>query len=47
MTRRHTISINDEVYNKLRRKGAFGESYSQLIIRLIELAEINNEVKAN
>lgn len=35
MPKRHTISIGDEAYQKLRDEGKFGESYSQLILRLV------------
>ena len=33
---RHTITINEHTFRKLRRAGTFGESYSDLILRLIE-----------
>lgn len=42
MTKRHTISINDEAYKKLRIKGAFGESYTSLILRLLDTIDTLN-----
>lgn len=39
MNARHTITINHQTYQKLKNKGTFGESYSELISRLADLAE--------
>jgi predicted CopG family antitoxin len=39
--RRHTITINDEAFEKLKRKGTFGETYSDLIVRIIFSLESN------
>jgi predicted CopG family antitoxin len=36
MTERHTITINERTFQKLKDVGAFGESYSDLILRLAE-----------
>jgi len=36
MNRRHTLSIGDEAYKKLKSKGNFGESYTKLILRLLD-----------
>lgn len=33
---RHTITIDDKTYQLLRSKGNFGETYSEVISRLIE-----------
>lgn len=33
---RHTITINEHTFLKLRGVGTFGESYSDLILRLVE-----------
>ena len=33
---RHTITLNDLSFAKLRNAGHFGESYSELILRLIK-----------
>jgi predicted CopG family antitoxin len=33
---RHTITLDDSTYQKLRSKGNFGESYAEVISRLIE-----------
>ena len=42
MAKRHTISIDDEAYKKLKRKGVFGESYTQLILRLLSQNDTKN-----
>jgi hypothetical protein len=34
--KRHTISINDDVYSRLRQKGKFGESFGRLISRILD-----------
>jgi predicted CopG family antitoxin len=39
MSKRHTITLNDETFEKLKEKGAFGETYSQVIARLVKLIE--------
>jgi predicted CopG family antitoxin len=39
MNRRHTVTVNEETYRKLQRCGTFNESYSQLISRLVDMAE--------
>jgi predicted CopG family antitoxin len=36
---RHTITLDDSTFKKLRSKGNFGESYADLISRLIERAD--------
>ncbi|GEM_PF-5180399 len=33
---RHTITIDERTFQKLRGVGTFGESYSDLILRLVE-----------
>ena len=33
---RHTITIDDKTYRRLRGRGKFGETYSKVISRLIE-----------
>jgi predicted CopG family antitoxin len=38
---RHTITVNEYTFKKLRSVGVFGESYSDLISRLVE--SINSE----
>lgn len=49
MSKRHTITVNNEVFQKLKQKGTFGESYNKLISRLIDCindlegASIRNE----
>ncbi len=35
MKERHTITINRDAYIKLKRKGRFGESFSDLLLRLL------------
>lgn len=39
MNDRTTITIDKKVYQKLKEKGRFGETYTQLISRLIDLAD--------
>jgi predicted CopG family antitoxin len=39
MSSRHTITLNEEAYLKMKSKGVFGESYSELVTRLADLAE--------
>lgn len=41
MNDRTTITIQRNVYEKLKKKGAFGETYSELILRLIKIADSN------
>jgi predicted CopG family antitoxin len=36
MNTRHTITVRHDVFQRLKQKGAFGESYSKLISRLID-----------
>ena len=36
MHTRHTITIHHDVFQRLKLKGAFGESYNKLISRLID-----------
>jgi predicted CopG family antitoxin len=36
MNDRHTITINGNAFLKLRNIGRFGESYSDIILRLID-----------
>jgi predicted CopG family antitoxin len=36
MTERHTITINHNAFVKLKSEGQFGETYSDLICRLVE-----------
>ena len=39
MHKRTSISVNQKVYAKLRDKGKFGESFSDLISRILEESE--------
>jgi predicted CopG family antitoxin len=39
MSTRHTINVNHDVFQRLKLKGAFGESYSNLISRLMDLID--------
>jgi hypothetical protein len=43
MNSRHTINLNGLAYNRLKKFGTFGETYSELIVRLLELAEASPE----
>ena len=39
MNERITITIHREVLDKLKKKGSFGETYSEVILRLIKIAD--------
>jgi predicted CopG family antitoxin len=39
MNKRFNIGLRDDVYNKLKDKGRFGESFSELVSRLIDEAK--------
>jgi predicted CopG family antitoxin len=39
MSTRHTISLDEEVYIRLKSKGKFGESFNSLVNRLIHTIE--------
>jgi predicted CopG family antitoxin len=41
MSDRITITINRDVYRKLKKKGTFGETYNELLLRLIKIADSN------
>ncbi|MGH9981221.1 MAG: hypothetical protein ACRD6U_06685 [Nitrososphaeraceae archaeon] len=41
MNERTTITIDRSVYDKLKKKGCFGETYNDLILRLLEDADSN------
>jgi hypothetical protein len=34
--KRRTLSVNDDVYSRLKQKGRFGESFGQLISRILD-----------
>ena len=40
---RHTITVNHDVYLRLKRAGFFGESYNELISRLVDFADKNKQ----
>jgi predicted CopG family antitoxin len=40
MNKRHTLTINHEAFVKLKSRGIFGESYSDLISRLTDNKQI-------
>ena len=46
MHSRHTITVNHETYEKLKRKGIFNESFSELISRLVDIAEATGHSKS-
>jgi predicted CopG family antitoxin len=46
MYKRVTVALREDVYTKLRNKGRFGESFSQLVARLLEeLDKLMQEAK--
>ena len=42
MYRRVTVGLRHDVYAKLRSKGRFGESFSDLVSRILEELSKNN-----
>jgi predicted CopG family antitoxin len=42
---RHTITVSEYTFRKLRGAGMFGESYSDLILRLVE--SVNGKLDGN
>jgi predicted CopG family antitoxin len=46
MAERHTITVTTEVFQKLRKKGIFGESYSKLLLRLIDSGEMKGKIES-
>jgi predicted CopG family antitoxin len=42
MYKRVNIGLRDDVYNKLKDKGRFGESFSELVSRLIDDSNSTN-----
>jgi predicted CopG family antitoxin len=47
MYRRITVGIREDVYSRLRDKGKFGESFSELIARLLNNLEEEEEETIN
>jgi predicted CopG family antitoxin len=47
MHRRITVGIREDVYSRLRDKGKFGESFSELIARLLNNLEEQEEETIN
>ena len=47
MYKRVNIGLRDDVYNKLKDKGKFGESFSELVSRLIDEATIYSTIGEN
>jgi len=39
MNSRHTVNVNHDIFERLKLKGVFGESYSKLISRLMDLID--------
>jgi predicted CopG family antitoxin len=39
MNKRHTITVNDDIYTRLRNYGRYGDSFSTLIARLLNEIE--------
>jgi hypothetical protein len=42
MNNRTTITIDKKVHEKLKEQGRFGETYTELISRLIDINDIKN-----
>jgi predicted CopG family antitoxin len=47
MYRRITVGLREEVYSRLRDKGKFGESFSELVARLLNDLEEEEEDTIN
>jgi predicted CopG family antitoxin len=45
MYRRITVGLRQEVYTKLRDRGKFGESFSDVVLRIIEEANKNTTLE--
>lgn len=43
MYSRHTVTLNQEAYDKLSQLGKFGESFSELVLRLVRQAELKKD----
>jgi predicted CopG family antitoxin len=39
---RHSLTINDTTFQRLKEKGSFGESFSDLIARILDELETRN-----
>jgi predicted CopG family antitoxin len=46
MAKRYTISIKDKTYQRLKHRGQFGESFSDLVSRILDFYENNREHEA-
>jgi predicted CopG family antitoxin len=44
MYKRVNIGLRDDVYNRLKDRGRFGESFSELVSRLIDETTIHSTV---
>ena len=42
ITRRITVSLEGQVYERLAKRGHFGESFSQIVARLLDDLEASN-----
>lgn len=42
LSNRHTITIDDKTFQKLKSRGNFGETYSELISRIIKDSDAYN-----
>jgi predicted CopG family antitoxin len=43
MSKRISVGLRDDVYSRLRNKGRFGESFSELVARLLNDLEEEEE----
>ena len=39
MSKRHTITVDDKTFNRLKKYGKFGETYSSLIQRVLDIMD--------
>jgi len=43
--KRCTILLKEDIYNRLKTKGKFGESFSELICRLLDEIDFSKKIK--
>jgi len=42
LSKRHTVTLDDVVYSRLKTTGKFGESFSALISRILDELQVRN-----
>ena len=44
-SKRYTVLLQEDVYNRLKSQGIFGESFSELISRLLDKIDLEDNKK--